>query len=413
MTEENKPYRVPSGNWPKLQEAIKKLNKRAAKLGCKPIVLHVLDEITRKVKDKELDYEYEEIIFETTVEGEAPKLEGWTLVAVIEPVGEEKLVREVPGQQCPVEYRTAPLVCDHCGKVRKRSQTFVLRNAEKGHKQVGRKCLADFLGHQNPHNLLAMAEIMFDLDKVAKEAESEGWGSSGGDYVPINKYVAMTVAVTRACGFTPKSKAGEGRPSTASVVWDCCVRPYDKHIRRVIEHFGIAVNESDVQKATEVIEWGRALQGDTSNTYLHDLGVCSRQPIVDWKTAGFVASLVNAFERDKADAEKRSRKVCTSKHVGVVGERQNFRQVLITHVTQFNRAVFTATYVQFLDTDGNILVWYASGTPEWPTIGNKVDIRATVVGHKEWREMKQTQINRVALIEPTDTKEEQHEVSIG
>ena len=79
-------FKIPSVNMPLLEAKIQKLNKKAKKLGCQPIDLKVVSIITEKRKDSDSGLEYDYLIHECTVEGDSPKLMGWTLVAAIEPI---------------------------------------------------------------------------------------------------------------------------------------------------------------------------------------------------------------------------------------------------------------------------------------------------------------------------------------
>lgn len=95
-------YNIPATNYPALVEAIEKLNRRAPKLGCEPIVINVLRQYEVEKKSERTGLKYRQTWMEIEVVGEAPKLAGWTLLAVIEMLETgENLVRTVPGQTVP------------------------------------------------------------------------------------------------------------------------------------------------------------------------------------------------------------------------------------------------------------------------------------------------------------------------
>ena len=50
------------------------------------------------------------------------------------------------------------------------------------------------------------------------------------------------------------------------------------------------------------------------------------------------------------------------------------------------------------DEQGNLLVWFASGSTEWLKEGETVKVKATIVSHDEFRGEKQTKVNRVAVV---------------
>lgn len=398
-------YRIPATNFLRLEGEIAKMNKRAVKLDCPPVVLTVVRVVTEKRKDQALGFEYDFTIHECTVEGVAPKLADWTMVAAVEPVTNgEMLVREVPGQTCPAEYRTTDLRCDHCNSIRRRNAIYVLRHDQHGHKQVGRNCLADFLRTTNPESLLAGAEYLLDFSKMASDAEDEGWGMGGKRperVVPTAHFVAAASVVMRKLGWVARSAArddydGQGPEATANIAWRICTQPEDKYTKEMIVKHGLTVADGDVERAEAALCWGRAIDPDNAaSTYLHDLGVCCRQEYVVWKTGGYVASVLGAHNRALAKelAAKAVASTSPKAHVGKVKERSVFDLTIVgTHPysTDFGPKVL----VRFNDDRGNVLVWRASGSPEWVQIGRKLSVKATVKAHDEYQGVPQTVLER-------------------
>src|SRR3972149_3916096 len=83
------------------------------------------------------------------------------------------ILRNVPGETLPESWRRADQKCDHCGLIRKRNETFVVRHEDGTLKQIGRQCIADFLGHKGPEGMLAAAEYLFSADGAACGAEDD------------------------------------------------------------------------------------------------------------------------------------------------------------------------------------------------------------------------------------------------
>lgn len=399
-------YRIPATNFLRLEAEIAKMNKRADKLGCEPVKLTVLRVVTEKRKDQALGFEYDFTIHECTVEGVAPKLADWTMVAAVEPVTNgEMLMREVPGQTCPTEYRTTDLRCDHCNAIRRRKAIYVMRHADHGHKQVGRNCLADFLRTTNPESLLAGAEYLMDFSKMASDAEDEGWGMGGKRperVVSTQQFVAVVSVVMRKLGWVPRSAAqhdydGGGPEATASIAWRICTQPEDMYTKEMIDRHGIAVEDGDVARAEAALCWARAIDSDNAlSTYLHDLGVSCRQEYVVWKTSGYVASVLNAHGRVLAKEAQEKAAVSTAPkvHVGTKGERQVFDNLTIVGTHPYSTDFGPKVLVRFNDESGNVLVWRASGSPEWVVIGRKLSVKATVKDHDEYKGVPQTILER-------------------
>lgn len=401
-------YRIPVQNFLRLEGEIKKMNRRAEKLGCPPVKLTVLRTVTEKRKDEALGFEYDFHINECTVEGEAPKLSDWTLVAAVEPVNNgEMLVREVPGQTCPAQYRTTDLRCDHCNMIRRRNAIYVLRHPDHDHKQVGRNCLKDFLGGVSPDALLSKAEYLLDFAKLAKDAEDTGWGYGGRveRVVPVNQFVSTVAVIARKIGYVSKSAAyqqrdeGGGPEATASIAWRVCTQPNDERTKRFIAEKGIAVEDGDVAKAEAAVKWAETIGTDTpaTSTYMHDLGVCCRQTYVTWKTSGYVSSVLGAHQRHLGEqlAKSAPAKVEHGGHLGEVDQRLVFDDVQITEAVPYNGGMYPKTKVKFTTPANNILIWWASGSPAWVEVGKKLSIKGTVKKHDDYKGVPQTVLERV------------------
>lgn len=394
-------YRIPAVNFPYLQEEIEKLNKRAARLKMEPVVLEILETVTEKKRNDVIGFDYQETYHICVVKGESPKLSGWTLVAIIEPTGTENFIREIPGQKCPAEYRTTDIHCDHCDAKRKRTAIFVLKNENGIHKQVGRQCLADFLGHEHPESLLSKAEFLFSFDKLVSDSREEGWGRASGQIiVPTSEFVTAASVVIRKMGWLPRSKASDFQKPTADIVWEICTNSADRKVRELIHDKDLHATQDDIDMAEAAIKWAAQIDPNTApNTYLYDLGVCCRQAYVDSKRRGFAASVIQAHQRVVNEERERKLNPTNSIFLGEIGKRQNFGMVEVISTTSYTSGIYQKTLVKLRDESGNILIWRASGQPQWAQPGKKCSIRATVKKHLESGGLMETEVQRVDPIE--------------
>lgn len=403
-TEQKAEYLIPATCMDALREKIEKLNKKAAKLGQASIVLTVLEPpAVKKFKDDLTGVEYERVFHRCTVTGEAPKIAGWTLVAVLEPQDNgEMVVREVPGQTCPKGFFTTDLTCDHCNSKRRRNNIFVLRDEGEYHKQVGRQCLADFLGHQSPESMLAYAEMMADFRKNLSDAEDEGYGFGGKRerVADLRHFVAVCSVLIRRVGWQSRTSAREesGGTATANSAWDICTRPNEKEVREFVERKKIHANDEDGAVAEKALEWARAIPKEMAeSSYLHDLGVICRQEVVNFKNAGYAASVLNAYHRHLSDQQAKIVKAqnnANKKHVGTLGERQDFANVKLVVLRPIG-GMYPKSLAKFSDPDGNMLVWFASGCPQWLKVGDTYTITGTVEKHEAYNGEPQTVLKRV------------------
>ena len=157
-------YKIPACNMHYLQQKVDKLNKRANKLNLSPMSIVRHEEVVEEKTDH-LGLSFKYISYMVSIDGESPVLNGWKLVARLTPQDNgEILVKSVPGEDCPTKYREAdPLHCDHCLTRRKRKDVFILNHEDGRFVQVGRNCIADFLGNVSPDAILRYATFLDSL----------------------------------------------------------------------------------------------------------------------------------------------------------------------------------------------------------------------------------------------------------
>lgn len=387
-------FKIPSFNLPRLKSEIEQLNQRAIKLKLPTVELKIHETISEKINDEILGFEYDEVFSICSVEGDSPVLEGWTLVAILDPLETgDVFIREVPGEKCPENYRNTDERCDHCHTKRKRSKLYVLRHVEHGYKQVGKNCLKDFLGHKDPAELLAYAQNLYNLYSRLNLAQNFDWGCGRLELrISVPRFVSVVASLIRKFGWVPKSAATDEKEATANLAWNYCTVPRSPSLFSKIQ-----VTEKDVELANKSIEWAKNLEEkDLNTTYMHDLHVCCKQESVKIRQIGFLASVVQAYQKHLEKMQIRKESV--SKHQGVIGSRQEFHNIKITMVKAWSNGIYQMTAVRFQDENENVFFWNASGNPEWLEENEIVNIKATVVEHAYYKDIAQTILKRVALI---------------
>jgi hypothetical protein len=341
-------------------------------------------------------------VFAVTVSGETPRYNGWTFVATLEPLatddGVENIVRAVPGKDCPVEFRSRVGQCDHCHTNRRRTNTYVVCNEAGAHKCVGRNCLKDFLGHDNPHALAAAAELLAELGGLCSAAEEEfwsegGWGR-GAEAWSLEHFLGYTSSVINQYGWVSRGKAfDEGSLATADRVLYLLTPPLGRPKSWLDAVAAARPDKAAIAEAEEAIEWAKSMDpGD--NDYLYNLGVLARAGYASRKTAGLAASLLTAYRRVVDLAAEANRP--ESRHVGVLKRRAEF-EVTVKRIFASEGAYGTTGIHRMQDQDGNDLVWFASGSATWLKEGRRYVVKATPKEHGEYKGRKQTVLTRVAV----------------
>lgn len=367
-----KTYDVLVDNLPELESRLAGLNKKAAKLGCAPIVL--TKGATRIVTETVRGKPAERVRQEITLAGDTPKVNGWEFVALLQHEDGGTIVKATPraAEGALKGYRNATPSCDHCQMNRRRNDTFVLMNEAGAFKQVGRNCLVDFLGHANPHALAAYAELLMVADDFAGMSGDEdgfGFGGFGGGNGPracgMVSFLRVVVAAIREGGWLSRTKARElGRDGAATA---------DLALAEVFRKEGStpvvkSILPDDGPEAERLLALVgakfEATNPEALSDYEHNLRVSMLMGYVTAKTAGIAGSLVVYARREEAKlAEARAVASGERKHVGTIGERATF-VLTITGMHSFETDYGVSTWVNFVDATGNKLAWKASGTPQ-------------------------------------------------
>lgn len=410
-------YLVPQENLEKLEAGIAKLNKRAARLRCEPIQMTVeVDRVVRVIRSDAHGFEGDvvdqeigldeaiparwfevgtRIYYRVGIQGEAPRFNGWALVAVINTVTAEDgervpFLRLVPGESVPAEFwQRDPERCDHCKARRTRNDTFVVRHDDGQMLQVGRQCLADFLGHADPSALAGRAEMLMDAASLVSEATEAGMYDSALERYPLPVFLAVTSLVIRTKGWMSKGKARElwerQEPATPTAAW---VTTYLANSTPGLCRELGRPTDDDVRDAEAATEWARELSEQTGlNDYMLNVATVARVGLVDFRTAGVAASILNAWKRDcQREAERASQPV--SEWQGTPGSKEQLeRRVTVTQCWT-TPSPFGVSYRTIArDEAGNVYVWFGKREAK---PGDALTIKGKVKAHDEYKGQKQT-----------------------
>lgn len=412
--QEPREFSIPEGVKPWLDKKFARMTKVAREVGAVPPTYTITgEELKPRLKWHETRGEWVEVGLDKhltiTVQGEPPKLSGWQFVATLTPTEEGNLINTVPGTEEPVPkvYRTAPPVCDYCQKSRRRLDSFIVRNMGTGeYKQVGRNCLAKFLGYSNPERVARYAEILADLERTVRdEADSFQRSERPAEYLDLLEFLTMVVAVTENRGWVTRKQADETGQS-ASVIH--VLDQLDPSWRSKVKDRStlITPTEEHRQQAREAIKWSRSDDLVPDSDYKHNLKISTATDAFHAKAAGVVSSLIHFIGRIKEgelareqrlqEAAERREALSGSEYVGTVGDRVKGLLVRVIRRKVLEGGQFgPTTMYRMLDMQGNVLVWFSSrdvmDEGEWYTL------TGTVKRHEEYEGVKQTQLTRCAV----------------
>lgn len=394
---------------PVLCERIGKLNRRAAKCRCEPLVLRVLRSYDKVVGKDALGSDRIVNLSDVEIEGVAPRINGWMLVAKITPAEstDGNFVKTVPSLKGDLnpKYRTIEMKCDHCQSVRRRRDVFVIRNESGDEKVIGRNCLADFIRTADFEAMIAWADFIDKCDGIGTDTDWEGMG--GGRHrptSPILYWLETTSICMRRLGWLSRGNAREtdreGSATADTVIYLHWVPDSGSKATYCREN-NLYATDHDKALATKALEWVRGLP-ETMEGYLYNLKLACGRDYVDDETAGLVSSLIQAYQREMEDEVKRTQSHKAAAQREYVGEiKQRLRNIKLTVLgaNSFEGDWGVRTLIRFGDENENILIWWATGdrTEEFEQ-GRTYTVDATVKKHDDHATYgKQTVVNRVTI----------------
>lgn len=398
-------YRVPSWNVEGLKKKMATLAKRAAKLGCEvpslmchgfedvQVMKAELDPVDGLVREKPTGRVDRFYLFE--VKGSAPKFAGWSLVAGIDVMPEAgNMVRVAPGATLPEKYRTEAPHCDHCGHKRSRVNHYVVTNGTS-YKMVGSSCLRDFLGHQSPENVLAMASFWSSLDGVMREA-CGGSGTGTPEYLDLVEFLSYVAAAIRRFGWVSAAKARES--TDAHPLTSTKQEAISGMFHRLKEckdgclHYTV----EDKCLAHTAVEWAKTLE--VRSDFDHNVKTLATCEVMPYKGAGVAAAIIFCYKRSVEQEilrEKGRATMANSRHVGAVGERGVFKVTVLSDKTIDGQFGLTTIY-KMITVDGNVLTWFSStGGLE---VGKEYALKGTVKAHDTYNGVQQTVVTRCKVV---------------
>jgi hypothetical protein len=391
---------------PEARHALDKLVRKAARYGC-PDIRYTVGS-TRKQQREIPGYfggthKFMADVVDLVIEGTAPRYGNHEFLARVEIGGEAgNLLAVRPGvEDLDPRFRVSRGHCEHCRTDRQRREVFVCRELETGAQvQVGRTCLRDYLGIDNPAHIAARFNAYADIRDVGEEygGRRDGWGHSMVDVL-----TAAAVAI-RLFGWASKGAASADDSITATVSYvQLMLLPRasaSKIELPLYDRLHDAVSDEDRALAQETLTWAREELRGTSD-YEHNLRVVlAQERLTDWRRMGVAVSGVAALQRAKERAlrlTKERGEAATSEWLGAEGER--LRGLKVTQVS--SRVVGGGAWgecilVKFRDEAGNLLSWF-TGVGTEAASGEQLVIDGTVKKHNEYQGVKETVLTRVKV----------------
>lgn len=392
-----------------IKKELDRLNKKAARLGLEPLTLKILGRKEEKQPDGDM-----RVTHQVKIEGKSPIIGGYEFIANIEHTDVGNIINISPNssiKNLPEEFRKAGATCDHCHTKRDRNNTFVLKDTKTGElKRVGRNCLKNFMPDVDPKNILAYASILEKALNIGVGGEDmdDGGGMGGGGsskYYDANSFlVYICIAYYMTGKYISKSKARENNDtSTADLAMNLRFSK-DKDIQDEIRSLWPKAEElaKKIEEWKDTKDWDAlADQKPEMANYFQNMKIISRSQAIQYKNAGYHASLLAVYLRDQADAERvaaQKTQATNKTYIGKIGEKITFDGV-IKITKPFQSQFGTGQMYVFNDDNGNEIVYFSS-RDIGGEVGEKVKVQATVKNHQisKYNQQPQTIVTRAKML---------------
>lgn len=365
-------------------EKIAKINDRAVAKGFTGHLAVVASREVRVNTDSLTGLQITDVIYHTSVVGDAPSYGGYTFLARIDRVGDTFTVNTAPG----VEHVERSLVhageCDHCGFNRTRNNTYLVRNDVTGETiNVGSTCIKDFLGWS------ASVTFFGDSD-LAPE--------TGGIYCTpmysLDTVLAISVAAIRAHGWVPASSY-DGTPTRDIVSLVLSQRNLNDRERALVAALRPFVDEATSQVAL-IKAYVTSDDFAGASTYVENLKALFTQEFIGSRQLGLVVSAPSAYTRHlEKDAERKAAAVKTQGSEWVGAEKDKLEISGTIEAIRYSENMYgTTTIYTLLSEDGNLFTWFSSNGALGEDAGIAFHIKGTVKAHDEYRGVKSTVLTR-------------------
>lgn len=389
-------YSIPLNRVDKLQKIIKRYQRKGAKISfelgdvvVEDGVLCVADPINHVTTRYDVKVKCREV----TVEG-SYRINGWAFVGTIEFTENGNIIRLANSAyegKVPEKYRHTPRICEHCGTIRNRKDTYLIHNEETGDfKQVGSKCLLDYTRGLDADECAA---IMSCLEQFVTLSDMSfgyddfigGYNSPSGCGIDAMQIKKCAIAIVKALGF----KRGDTAQDLSNYYFHNGLG-YEQWT----EFYG-KIEPASEEEVAPIDDFAKENIGNMNSEYMRNASLAWLKESIEYRDFGLICAFVNTwFKQVEKETKKNAEgnNAHESEWVGEIGERitvnvANARVLFYkdnSHKSYY--AASTAVYL-IIDDKGNALKWSTSHEVNAGDV-----VVATVKQHTEYKGVKQTVI---------------------
>ncbi len=395
-------YYIPYNKVEKLEKIINRANKKGAS------ILFVKGEESYQDGIMYVHPKYGNTLIETPIKVRCIECEvdgtyrinGWSFVGTIQFTPNGNIIRLVDSYfegKIPTRYLHTPSICEHCGKVRNRKDTYLICSDEGEFKQVGSSCLLEYTQGLDAN---VCAEMMSSLNKVldlAKlEYQDDEFFRSSYNYSSDCSYDSLEVkkhayALVTKYGYH-KMENGNGSANDLS---DFLFRNSPSDVWEPL-YGSLEMPSEDIINAID--EYAKANLEKEEFGYIRNASLAWLNDGIEYRDFGLVCAFVNTYLKEVARLEKQKIDVESKNnvHVGNVGDKitikvAHARVLFIKDNSSYSYYAESTKVWEIIDEEGHTYKWSANFGVD---IHSGDTIKATIKAHSEYKGIKQTIITR-------------------
>ncbi len=370
---------------PVLQKKIDQINNRLKKAtnGESELFDFTVETETRKTEPLGMDYEVLKITMNT------PRIQqnGYEFVARVDELTNSEtgdtdfIVASRNDDNVSEKIELKKGYCEHCGQIRKRNATYVIKDKDGVYHQIGSTCMKAFLGESPQFWAL-------DPDYIKTQAEDlEGYGFGFTRTSPVRTKSLLSLALGLTNGGEYYAGTNANEP-TKYLVTDWL---YDDKKRKEMQEKGRYFGQPEKwdEKAEEILD---NLKFNGASDYERNMSKLLTQPFTDPKFIGYVVSALPAYAKQQGHKKvEKAERVKAVGYIGNVGDKLEKQEALITSIKKTvvaGYSYYSPDQVMLILTlktpEGKQIKWFSTSSKlEEIEEGQKVSIdRATIKGHQ-------------------------------
>ncbi len=387
-------YEIPEVKKSAFDEIILKTNKKANKLGLPNIIVTINSTQPKEVRITEIfeGKEYNSFstmnVYNVTVQGETPQIEGFKLIGLVEFIDKMKPVTHsfVDDNDQLALLNVNDHHCDHCQTNRMRNKVFLIKNIETNtFLQVGKSCLTDFFPQDVFNQIVSFEKIFYIFKELDTLMESGNYHNPKHILIKIEEILALSIEAINQYGFVSTKNEGEGSIATSTLVKS----QYGGQPIVTLD-----INEEKIEQAKQLLDDNQIVLNEyfdnNINTFNYNLKNFIEVGFVNITNIGlvsFLPVLISKLNQPKAE----------SNYIGNIKEKITVKEVTLTNVYGFETAYGYTNLYTFIDQQGNKLSWFNTGKKPDCQVNDVVNLTGTVKDHNLYKGEKQTVLIRCKI----------------